>query len=236
MSNKEILLDKLYGLLAKFLDTIGSTKFWFTLIGMGLAGYAAYKTGGSIGAILAALAFLGLPGTYVVAKTYQNTHGENDPSVIRMQLTQELPTHDYIDPTIKPEPIPEPIPEIVFDQDAFEKDMANKEGSYPEHNPATKFYTAADTFEDWFNQGKLKNRLFREVAEYVIVYAELAFTYIWGDTYSNELLNLSKPVEIDGQTCHFTNINSKAKRMGFGRYEILGRLRRWYQLAEQGHV
>lgn len=64
-------------MIANILATLGSSKFWVTIGGMATSIYLAYSTGGKEAAIIAGAAAIGLPLTYVAAKTYQNTHGEN---------------------------------------------------------------------------------------------------------------------------------------------------------------
>lgn len=64
--------EALKQLLLKIITTISSTKFWFCLIGMVAAGYFAYQAGGLNGALVAVLAFLGIPTVYTVTKTQQN--------------------------------------------------------------------------------------------------------------------------------------------------------------------
>lgn len=69
---------------------ISSQKFWFTLLGMAGAGITAYlNQGNATAVILAMITFLGLPTTFVAAKTYQNTHGVNSPEVIAETIKQE---------------------------------------------------------------------------------------------------------------------------------------------------
>lgn len=57
----------------KFLGTVQSTKFWFTLGGMALGGITALQAGGDWRqVVIGVLAAVGIAGTYTVSKTKQN--------------------------------------------------------------------------------------------------------------------------------------------------------------------
>jgi len=69
--------------LAAVITAISSQKFWFSLLGMAATGYVAWLNQGDIVSVVAAiLGFLGIPVTFITAKTYQNTHGMNAPEVL----------------------------------------------------------------------------------------------------------------------------------------------------------
>jgi len=84
MSKTKVALDEA---LANAIHVFGSSKFWITLIGLGLNAYMAYLLGGKEGVILSVAGSLSIPIAYIGAKTYQNTHGKNEKEVVSEQST-----------------------------------------------------------------------------------------------------------------------------------------------------
>ncbi len=75
-------------MLANIFTVIGSSKFWITVAAMIVAVVGALNLQDPIWKAILAIIGVLTGGGYVASKTYQNTHGANDPAVITTLIEQ----------------------------------------------------------------------------------------------------------------------------------------------------
>ena len=161
MNETKNALDQL---LAKIITNLSSSKVWFTLLGMVLSAYMGYVVGGKEGLIMALAGALGLPLTYTVSKTYQNTHGANAAPVTNGASPPSPSVAGKPPPTV-PEPAasapatPGPVANGQKYWEVPDTDQMFKNLTLANTDPsgAVNWFHVAQTVDGWYNTRKLTN-------------------------------------------------------------------------------